>query len=111
MIGEVFMIEIYQAILIDNLQNNLLCPMQMSMYDVKVNEISKYVTDNPTGQTHSIVMQEQGETLLIPLHLHGVTLYYISRKPTMEEYNNSMHFSDTDLDPKWDPRDPSFSDQ
>ena len=99
MIGEVFMIEIYQAILIDDLQNNLLCPMQMSMYDVKVNKIAKYVTDNPTDQTHSIVMHGKGETLLIPLHLHGVTSYFTSRNPNMEDYNNCTHFSATAVEP------------
>ena len=26
----------------------------------------------------------------------------------MEEYNNCTHFSDTVVDPEWDPRDPSF---
>ena len=57
MTREVFIIEIHQAILIDHLHNNILCPIQMRMYDVKVNYISKYLTDNPTDQTHSIVMQ------------------------------------------------------
>ena len=39
MTGEVFIIEIHQAILIDHLNNNILCPMHMRMYDVKVNDI------------------------------------------------------------------------
>ena len=111
MTGEVFIIEVHQAILIDHLHNNILCPMQMRMYDVKVNDIPKYLTDNPTDQTHSIVLHERGETLLIPLHLHGVTSYFTSRKPTMEEYNNCTHFSATAVDPEWDPHDPSFSAQ
>ena len=34
--------------------------MQMKMYDVKVNYIAKYLTENTTDQTHSIVMHEQG---------------------------------------------------
>ena len=29
----------------------------------------------------------------------------------MEEYNNFTHFSDTLVDPEWDPHYPSFSDQ
>ena len=29
----------------------------MRTYDVKVNDIPKYLTDNPTDQTHSIVIQ------------------------------------------------------
>ena len=41
MTGEVFTIEVYQTILIDHLHNNILCRMQMSMYDVKVNDIPK----------------------------------------------------------------------
>ena len=52
MIGEVFIIDIHQAIWIDHFHNNLLCPMQTRMYDVKVNGIPKYLTDNPTDQTH-----------------------------------------------------------
>ena len=41
MTEEVFTIEVHQAILIDHLHNNILCPRQMKMYDVKVNEIPK----------------------------------------------------------------------
>ena len=109
--GEVFMIEVHQAIFIHNLNCNILCPMKMRMYDDKVNDIPKYLTDNPTDQTHSIFIHEIGETLLIPLHLHGVTPYFTFRESTMEEYNNFTHFSATAVDPEWDPHDTSFSDQ
>ena len=47
MTGRVFIIEVHQAILIDHLYNNILCPMQMRMYDIKVNDIPKYLTENP----------------------------------------------------------------
>ena len=53
--------------MIDNLHNNILCPMHMRMYDIKVNEITNELTDNPTDQTYSIVMYKKGETLLIQL--------------------------------------------
>ena len=108
MTGGVFIIEVHQAILIYHLHNNILCTMQMRMYEVKVNDIQKYLNDNPTDQAHSIVMHEKGETPLIPLHLHGVTSYFTSRKPTMEENNNCTHFSATAVDPEWDPHDPYF---
>ena len=98
MAGEVFIIDIHQSILIDHFHNNILCKIQMRMYDVKVNDIAKYLTDNPTDQTNSIFMQEQGETLLIPLHLHGVTSYFTCRKPTMEDYNNLTNFSATEME-------------
>ena len=91
----------------DHLHNNILFPMQMRMYDVKVYEITKCLTNNPTDRTHSIVMHEKGETLLISLHLPKVTLYFTSSKPTMEDYNNCTHFSATAVDPEWDPHAPS----
>ena len=111
MIGGVFIIEFHQAILIDHLHNNILCPIHMRMYNVKLNNIPKYLTENPTDQTHSMFMHEKVETLLIPLYLHGVTSYLTSRNPTMEEYNNYTHFSATAMDPEWYPCDPYFSDQ
>ena len=82
--------------------------MHMRIYGVKVNDIPKYLTDNPTDQTHSIVMREKLETLLIPLHLHGVTSYFTSKKPTTEEYNNFTQFSAKAVELEWDPPDPSF---
>ena len=43
MTREVFIIDVYQAILIDQLYNNILFPMHMRMYDVKLNDIPKYL--------------------------------------------------------------------
>ena len=51
MTEEVFIIEVHQAILIDHFHDIILCPMHTRMYDVKVNDIPKYLTDNPTDQT------------------------------------------------------------
>ena len=48
MTEKVFIIEFHEAILIYNLDNNILCPMLIKIYDVKVNGIPKYLTDNPT---------------------------------------------------------------
>ena len=56
-------------------------------------------------------MHEKGETLLIPLHLYGVTSYFTSINPTMEDYYNCMHFSATAMEQEWDPYYPSFSAQ
>ena len=106
--GEEFIIEIHLTILIDHFHNNLLYPIQMRVYEVKVNYITKYLNDNPTDQMHSIVLHEKGETLLIPLNLHRATSYFTPSKPTMEEYNNCTRFSATSMEPEWDPYDPSF---
>ena len=80
MTGEVFIIEVHQTILKVHLHNNILCPMQMRIYDVKVNDIKKYLTENLTDQTHSIVMHEKWENLLIPLNLHGFIFIFIPGK-------------------------------
>ena len=100
MTEEVFIIEVHQAILIYYFYNNILYSMQMRMYDVKLNDIPKYLTEKRTDQKHSIVIHEKGETLLIPLKLHGATSYFTPRKPTIEEYNNFTHFSATAVDPE-----------
>ena len=81
----------------------------MRMHDVKVNDIPKYLTDNPTDQTHSIVMHLKSRNptdTIAPTWSHFV---FTPSNPTMEEYNNCTHFSATAVDPEWDPHDPSFS--
>ena len=50
---------------------------------------------------------KKGETLLSPLHLHGVTSYFTARHPTIEEYNNFTLFSATAVEIEWDAHYPS----
>jgi hypothetical protein len=70
--GETILLRIHQALLIDDMETNLLCPMQMRMNDVKVDEVPKFLAENPNDQTHALCFpNEQGYT--IPLSLKGVT--------------------------------------
>ena len=59
--GEEFIIEIHLTILIDHFHNNLLYPIQMRVYEVKVNYITKYLNDNPTDQMHQLFCMKKGK--------------------------------------------------
>lgn len=88
--GTTRIVVINQAIEIPHLDKHLLCSMQMRMNDVRVDEIPKFLTDNPTDDTHAVVFPHEedgkGDALRVPLSLHGVTSYFPVRCPTQEEY-------------------------
>ena len=93
--GDVYMLVIHQAILIPEMQNNLLCPMQLRDHGLAVNDNPKYMALSPTEGHHAIticraVIQDE-EPLQIPLELHGVKSYFPTRKPTKEEYENTAN--------------------
>ena len=69
--GTPIILEVQQAIHIPRLQHNLLCPMQL-----RLNEVPKFLTKDPTDETHAIVLPPTDageEKYLIPLSLDGVT--------------------------------------
>ena len=103
-----------QAIHIDSMNNNLLCPMQLRMNDVKVFDCPKRLIENPNEYDHTIIIPGvDNEEYSIPLSLHGVTSYFPTRKPTMAEYNESSdHHIDLTYDtPEWQPHSETFNDQ
>ena len=58
-----------------------------------------------TLPTCGTVMQD-GESLRIPLELHGVTLYFLTRKLTKEKYENTANELQVELmaeSLEWDP--------
>eukprot|EP01082_Thalassiosira_pseudonana_P000070 g27.t1 g27 contig1:60384-63019(+) len=98
------------------MDNNLLCPMQCRLNGVTVNEIPKFLVDNPTNVTHSLVfpMQEQdddAQPTIIPLALDGVTSYFLVTKPTQEDVEDEsmLHLDLTAENPPWNPQDPDFA--
>ena len=110
--GEVHILEVQQAIEIPHLHHNLLCPMQLRVNDVEVNERPKFLTRYPTS--HVIIVPSEGcdVRLTIPLSLKGVTSYFPTRKPTREEYKRaSTRFELTSEVPEWNPHTNLFSDQ
>ena len=97
--GSAWLLIIHQAVHIPELGHHLLCPMQLRINDVEVNETPKFLTNNPTDKTHAVVVRNPESTdphheLLIPLSLHNVTSYFPTRKPTREEYNQLMETGD-----------------
>ena len=115
MTGETIILIIHQAIYIPSMENNLLCPMQMRLNDVKISEIPKFLTERPADDTHAISVREMGtrEPYLIPLALRGVTSVFPSRKPTAAEYENDSNrkFELTFEIPEWDPHSTQFAEQ
>ena len=111
-----YILRVNQAIHIDTMDNNLLCPMQCRLNGVTVNEIPKFLVDNPTNVTHSLVfpMQEQdddAQPTIIPLALDGVTSYFLVTKPTQEDVEDEsmLHLDLTAENPPWNPQDPDFA--
>ena len=116
--GDVYMLVIHQAILIPDMPNNLLCPMQLRDHGLAVNDEPKHMALNPTEEHHAITFRacntRDGGLLRIPLELHGVTSYFPSRKPTKEEYENTPDDLRVELTaeaPDWDPASTTFQQQ
>jgi len=114
--GEVIIIRINQAIHIKSMSNNLLCPMQIRMNDIKVFDCPKFLIENPKDIDHTLTLPSgNGEDYSIPLSLNGVTSYFPTRKPTQAEYDKAEDEGSTvDLtydSPEWEPHSETFSNQ
>ena len=84
--------------------NNLLCPMQIRMNDVVLNDTPNLLTENPTNKTHAISGCDQdGREHIIPFTLRGVTSYIPTRKPSIEEFETCPRIELTYESPEWDP--------
>ena len=115
---DMHMLVIHQAILILEMQNNLLCPMQLCNHGLAVNDEPKYMTLNPMDDHHAITIHgtkmQDGEPLWIPLIFQGVTSYFLTRKLTKEEYENTADEQQIELtaeSPEWDPTLKQFQEQ
>jgi hypothetical protein len=62
--------------------NDLLCPMQMRLNDIEIQECPKFLLDRPNDTSHALRTTQDGEELLIPLALGGVVSHFYTRKPT-----------------------------
>lgn len=114
--GEAHILVINQAISMPHIAHNLLCPMQMRLNDVEVNDKPKFLERTPTDKSHAIVVKNgYGDEVVIPLKLKGVTSYFETRKPTKWEYQQAeangelIHLTNADL--PWDPHCDEYSSQ
>jgi hypothetical protein len=61
----------------------LLCPMQIRLNDMVLNERPKFLTKHPTDKDHAILLED----LTIALDIYKLSSFFHGRTPTQEEYN------------------------
>jgi hypothetical protein len=114
--GRNYYLHVHQGIHMPQLEHNLLCPMQLRLNDVRVDEQPKFLSEDPTDRTHSIEISiTDDDSLIIPLSLDGVTSYFPTFKPTVEQYEAADEGDDllelTYATPEWDPHDADYARQ
>ena len=105
--GKVVVLVIHQALYFPEMQRCLLCPMQLRLNDVVINERPKFLTSHPTEQDHAIVVED----LLICLSIKKVASYFDARTPTKKEYDECDRIELTYPFPEWCPHDPKFAEE
>ena len=76
--GHMYMLLLHQAICIPQMENNLLCPLQMRDNDVQVNDEPNFMVPTPTDYHHVIVIRgiyQDQQPINIPLSIKGVISY------------------------------------
>ena len=64
------------------MSNNLIPPFIMWKNGIIVNECDKIHCEDPTREDHAIIFK--GYDFRIPLQLHGIFSYFVTRKPDVE---------------------------
>jgi len=105
--GEVIILIVHQALYFTEMNHCLLCPMQLRLNDVVLNERPKFLTVKPSEEDHAIVIGEQ----VIPLELNGVTSFFPGRRPTQKEYEECKRFEVTYPDPEWCPSTTEYAEE
>jgi hypothetical protein len=89
--GEVYHLVIYQAFHIPHLDHHLLCPMQCRVNDLIVSNMPKFLTSDPTDQTHALTIRDPNEPaqmVILRLALRGVTSLLNVRGIMLDEWNS-----------------------
>ena len=82
-IGQVYMLVYHQFIHCPRLASHLMCPMQIQMVGVRINELPKFLEEDPYENTHAIIVDDPmnpNQPLIIQLVLKGIASYLPSRK-------------------------------
>jgi hypothetical protein len=107
--GETTILVIGQAIYMgDKVQNTLLCPNQMRVNGIHVDDIPMHLAPSSKPSTHSIHCPD--DNFNIPLFLKGIFSYFPSRTPTKDELETCKHIYLTN-DMYWDPHSEMFQEQ
>ena len=105
--GTTYVIIIHQALHFQELDHCLLCPMQLRLNDVVINERPKFLTAFPTDKDHAVICDQ----VIISLELNGITSYFPARKPTTEEFDICARIELTYPEPEWDPHLNEYSEE
>jgi hypothetical protein len=106
--GKVYVLIIHQALYFPDMPRSLLCPVQLRLNDVVINERPKFLTKHPTDKDHAMIIEDE---LVIPFEIHKVASYFHARKPTKKEYEECARFELTNPFPEWSPHDPVYAEE
>lgn len=114
--GTLYHLVMHQAIEIPHLDHHLLCPMQCRVNDVTINDCPKFLTKNPTAESHAIIVNDPdcaNESLILPFYVDGVTSYLPVHKPTKDSWESCsvprIDLTAEHLD--WDPASTRYQEQ
>ena len=84
--------------------------------DTRVNDEPKHTATNPTDELHAITVggTQEKEDLQILLSFIGVVSYFLTMKPTRQEWKASQFSRQIELTaetPEWDPSTSFFKEQ
>jgi hypothetical protein len=109
--GETVILIIHQAVHVPTMKNDLLCPMQIRVNDIEIQECPKFLLERPDDMSHALRVTQDGEELVIPLALRGVVSNFPTRKPTTAEFQSCRRVELTSEEPEWDPSSVTFQEQ
>jgi hypothetical protein len=97
--GKVFILIIHQALYFPEMSRCLLCPMQLRLNDVVLNERPKLLNAHPTDQDHAIIL----EGIIITLDIYNVSPFFHGRAQTQKDYDEFDRIELTYPFHKWSP--------
>lgn len=105
-----YLLIFHQVLYVDTIDSHLICPNQLRLNSVIVNECPVQYTplELRTNETHSIRIGE----LLIPMSIRGVISYFNVRKPTYKEVEDPSYCTHVEMtcSARWDPNGKLFTD-
>ncbi|KAL3786440.1 hypothetical protein HJC23_011021 [Cyclotella cryptica] len=112
--GDHLILMINQAIYVPEVDHCLLCPMQCRINGVEINEVPRFLTQDPTTSTHSICLPDPTDAVhpyIIPLQLEGVVSYFEYSLPTSAKFEDPAipHLELTAESLAWNPYDKDFA--
>ena len=98
--GEKFILIIYNALYVPDMEHNLLPPFMMRLAGLELDEKPKFLTKHPSINNHSFFCPQTNHQF--HLHLAGTVSYFPTDKPTPLEYSQiTTRIELTPPSPSW----------